>query len=516
MVKVHDSSTTRFKASRTINPQGTCLLTSLCLIGAALLVLVSPVGVRAQAAETPTPASGSSVPPVWLVDFDGPLGPAMADLISRSIDDAANAGAQALIIRMDTPGGLDKSMRMLIQKILASPIPVITYVAPDGARAASAGTYIAYASHVAAMSPATNIGSSTPVSLSPEPSFPSRPRPAFPGIGPEAADDSTAGEQQDAVPETPATPVASEPSTGGDAMARKVINDSVAYLQGLAELRGRNIDWAEATVREGANLRASQALALGVIDLISPDLERLLLDLDGRDVVMKTGTVTLHTADALVHRVESDWKHDLLEIITDPTIAYALLIFGVYGLILEFYSPGMVFPSVIGIVCLLLGAYGLQMLPVNYAGLLLIVVGIGLMVAELITPTMGILGVAGLAAFVFGSVILIDTQAPGYALPLGVIAAFSVTTGGLVVLTIGAAMRARNQKLVSGVESMIGGRATAVESFQGTGRVQAFGEIWQARCVQPVEKGERLDVVAVQGLTLDVVRSQASAADEVQ
>jgi membrane-bound serine protease (ClpP class) len=287
-------------------------------------------------------------------------------------------------------------------------------------------------------------------------------------------------------------------------MARKVINDAVAYLQGLAELRNRNIEWAERTVREGANLRASQALAIGVIDLISPDLQQLLKDIDGRTVEVTGGSVTLDTADARIRRVETDWKHDLLEIIADPTIAYALLIFGIYGLILEFYSPGMLFPSVIGIVCLLLGAYGLQMLPVNYAGLALIVVGIGLMAAELVTPTVGVLGVAGFAAFVFGSVILIDTQTPGYALPLGVIAAFSVTTGGLVVMVIGAAVRARSQRVVSGVEAMIGGEARALEAFAGRGRVHAFGEDWQAQCSQQVEAGDRLLIVGIDGLVLQV------------
>ena len=272
----------------------------------------------------------------------------------------------------------------------------------------------------------------------------------------------------------------------------------------LAELRGRNLEWAEETVREGANLRASEALERNVIDLVSPNLAELLEDLDGRQVELESGAATLKTAGARIHEVESDWKHDLLEIITDPAIAYGLLIFGVYGLILEFYSPGMVFPSVIGIICILLGAYGLQMLPVNYAGLALIVVGIGMMVAELFTPTMGVLGVAGLAAFVFGSVILMDTQAPGYTLPLSVIAAFAVTTGGVIVLAIGAAMRARNQPAHSGAEAMVGGRALALESFTGAGRVHAFGEDWQARSERPVAAGDSLEVVAVDGLTLVV------------
>lgn len=449
-------------------------------------------------------ASGSraAAPVVWVVDFDGPLGPAMADLISRSIDNAAEAGAAALVIRMDTPGGLDKSMRELIQNILAAPIPVITYVSPGGARAASAGTYITYASHIAAMAPATNIGSSTPVSIGGAPSLPIPSRPGSPSSGAEdgSGDDGGAASAPDAAADPPA-------STGADAMARKVINDSVAYLQGLAELRGRNIEWAEETVRQGSNLRASQALKLGVIDYISPSLEALLAEVDGRTVSLERGQVVLDTTDARIHRVESDWKHELLQIITDPTVAYGLLIFGIYGLILEFYSPGMVFPSVIGIVCLLLGAYGLQMLPVNYAGLALIVVGIGLMAAELATPTMGVLGVAGLAAFVFGSVILIDTQSPGYALPLSVIAAFSVATGGLIVMVIGAAMRARNQQVRTGVEGMVGGSAVALEDFSGHGRVHAFGEDWQAQTDETVSTGDDLQVVGVDGLTLVVARA---------
>lgn len=485
-----------------------CRLAMFCL-GLAVSVLLSAGLSRIAWAESAVPSvvdASASDQVVWLVDFAGPLGPAMADLISRSIEQAAADGAQALIIRMDTPGGLDKSMRGLIQNILAAPIPVVTYVSPAGARAASAGTYIAYASHIAAMAPATNLGSSTPVSLSPEPTIPVRPRPPLPTGGSDSDADGSTGADEESEQSEPVI----EPSTGQDAMARKVINDAVAYLQGLAELRGRNIEWAELTVREGANLRASQALAMGVIDLISPDLEQLLKDIDGRTVEVATGSVTLATADARLNRVETDWKHDLLEIIADPTIAYALLIFGIYGLILEFYSPGMLFPSVIGIVCLLLGAYGLQMLPVNYAGLALIVVGIGLMAAELVTPTVGVLGVAGFVAFVFGSVILIDTQTPGYALPLGVIAAFSVTTGGLVVMVIGAAVRARTQRVVSGVEAMIGGEARALEAFTGQGRVHAFGEDWQARCVQPVEAGDRLLITGIDGLVLQVDANQAA------
>ena len=449
------------------------LLVAAAALSAAAYFATAPRNILAESAQTLAPQV------VWLVEFDGPLGPATADLIIRSIDSAASASAQALIIRMDTPGGLDKSMREVVQAILAAQIPVITYVAPGGARAASAGTYITYASHIAVMAPATNIGSSTPVSLAPQPSVPPSQQP----------------ESEEAPTKVPA------PS---DAMTRKVINDAVAYLQGLAELRGRNIEWAEATVREGANLRSSEALAQNVIDFVSADLEQLLLDVDGSEVVLTGGTVTLHTAGAQVEIVETDWHHDLLELITDPTIAYGLLIFGIYGLILEFYNPGMVLPSVIGIICLLLGAYGLQMLPVNYAGLALILVGMGMMVAEVFTPTFGVLGVAGVAAFVFGSVMLLDTGAPGYSVPLSVIAAFAVSTGALVVFAIGAAVRARGQAVRSGPEAFAGSPAWAIEDFVEQGHVRAFGEVWQARSRVPVAAGAQLRITGKEGLVLIV------------
>jgi len=412
---------------------------------------------------------------VWLVELDGALGPATADLIIRSMDAAADADAAALIIQMDTPGGLDKSMRELVQAILAAELPVITFVAPNGARAASAGTYIAYASHVAAMAPATNIGSSTPVSIAPTPAMPA----------------SQPSEGDKAQPPAPA-----------DAMTRKVVNDAVAYLQGLAELRGRNITWAEETVRTGANVRASEALEKGIIDLIADDLAGLLNALDGRQIALASGTVTLETAGAGVYRVEADWKHELLKLITDPTIAYGLLIFGIYGLILEFYNPGMIFPSVVGIVCLLLGAYGLQMLPVNYAGLALIFVGIIMMVAEVFTPTMGVLGIAGVVAFVMGSVMLLDTESPEFGLPIAVIAAFAVTTAGLTLFAVGAAVRARGAAVRTGREGMIGATVEVLEDFSDHGHVRAFGEVWQARTTEPVQAGAPARVEDVEGLVL--------------
>ncbi len=467
------------------------LLKSLVVAGMlATLAGLPPVG-AVQGAEstdagepsTATATGADSVPHrdrmVWVVDLDGALGPATSDLIIRSIDDAWEAGAQALVIRMDTPGGLDKSMRELVQAILAARLPVITFVAPNGARAASAGTYIAYASHIVAMAPATNIGSSTPVSIAPTPA------PATPA----------------SKPEDEGSPPAEPPQ---DAMMRKVVNDAVAYLQGLAELRGRNIEWAEDTVRHGANIRASEALANNVIDLVTENLTTLLDAVDGWEVALESGIVTLQTRNAGIHHVEVDWKHELLTLITDPTIAYGLLIFGIYGLILEFYNPGMFFPAVIGIVCLLLGAYGLQMLPVNYAGLALIVVGIGMMVAEVFTPTLGALGVAGVVAFVMGSLMLMDTQAPEFGLPVAVIAAFAASTAAIMLFAVGAAVRARAARVRTGREGMVGAEVEVLEGFPGPGRVHAFGENWQARSDAPLGAGSRARVSAVDGLILVV------------
>ncbi len=450
-------------------------------------------------AAAPAAAAGE----VWLVDLDGAVGPASADLVIRAIEDAGDADAAALVIRMDTPGGLDKSMRDLVKAILAAKLPVITYVSPSGARAASAGTYIAYASHIAAMAPATNIGSSTPVSIappSPSPRAPLPPKPQGEDKAEGAGEEGTG--EEDAAEEAPDDPKRAPPPA--DAMTRKVVNDAVAYLQGLAELRGRNVEWAERTVRDGDNLRASAALERNVIDVIAPDLAALLKAVDGREVAVGDDVRTLATADAKLVRVETDWRHELLSIITDPSIAYGLLIIGVYLLMLEFYNPGIFFPAVTGIICLLLGAYGLQMLPVNYAGLALIAVGIGMLVLEVMTPTYGVLGIGGVIAFVIGSIILVDSDLPGYQLPIAIIAGFTAATGGIAFFIIGAAVQARRRKIVSGVEGMIGGSALVLDDFQGEGLVRAFGEIWRAQSETPLLKHTKVRIIRVDGLILAV------------
>ena len=430
-------------------------------------------------------ANDSGPPQVWVVALDGAVGPASVDLIIRAISDADQAGAEALVIRMNTPGGLDKAMRDLVQTILASRIPVITYVSPNGARAASAGTYIAYASHIAAMAPATNIGSSTPVSIAPTSAPPQSPAPAG---------------------QSPAEPAA---PSDDNAMRNKIINDAVAYLQSLAEMRGRNIEWAEETVRSGANLRASEALQRNVVDFVAPSLSALLETINGTQVSLKDSTRTLDTAGAQIHEVTTDWRHDLLSTITDPSIAYGMLIIGIYALMLEFYNPGLIIPAVTGIILIMLGAYGLQLLPINYAGLALLLLGVGLMIAEIITPTLGLLGLAGVAAFVFGSLLLFDDETPGYQLPVAIIGAFTITTAAAVFAIVGMALRASSSRIVSGVEGMIGGAAEASEQFVAhegdyVGRVRAFGEDWQAIADHPVSPGDELRVTKVDGLCLHV------------
>jgi membrane-bound serine protease (ClpP class) len=426
--------------------------------------------------------------PVWLIEIDGAIGPATADYFVSNLKKADKAGAELFVLQLDTPGGLDLSMRDMIKAILASPVPVATFVAPNGSRAASAGTYLMYASNIAAMAPTTNIGSSTPVSIGGEGSpFPS-PTPSTPN-----GDDAKASKDKDA-----ATP----PST--TAMERKVTNDAVAYIRALAELRGRNIEWAEKTVRDAVNLPASDALAANVIDLIATDLDDLFAKLDGRKVVVNGQERTLDLKNPVVTRIEPGWRYEVLSVITNPNVAYILLMIGIYGLILEFYNPGTTVPGVTGVICLLLAAYALQTLPVNYAGLGLLFVGIALMLAEAFTPGFGVLGVGGVIAFVIGSVILMDTELPAYQISMPIIAAFAVASAALFLFIIGVAIRSRRSRVVSGREAMIGATAEVLDDLSGRGHVRAFGELWQAESRVPLTKGARVRIVAIDGLVLTV------------
>jgi membrane-bound serine protease (ClpP class) len=444
-------------------------------VTAALLACGAWLAVSAQ-----TPGGG-----VYVVSFQDAVSPATSLYITTGIEQAAAAGAELLIIEMDTPGGLDSSMRDIIQAILESPVPVASYVFPEGARAASAGTYILYASHIAAMAPATVTGAATPVALGGTPP----PTPA------DAANDETAENPDAGTPPAGGFP---EPATASE---RKAVNDAAAYIRSLAELRGRNVAWAETAVRAGASVSASEALDLGVIDLIANDRNDLLRQLNGR--IVDGNRLNLPPSTPITV-IEPDWRTKLLSIITNPNVALVLVMVGLYGLMFEGYNPGAIVPGVVGAICLLLAAYALQILPVNYAGLALMLLGLILIVAEFFVPSFGALGIGGIAAFVFGAVILIDTDIPGFEVATSFVASIAFAAALALAGTVWLAMRARHRRVVSGIEEMTDLPAEALEDFEHEGQVWVHGERWQARTDTPIAKGQALTVKRVDGLVLQV------------
>ncbi|MEX1993424.1 MAG: nodulation protein NfeD [Steroidobacteraceae bacterium] len=422
-------------------------------------------------------AGGSAV----LVEIQDAIGPATKEHFLAALARAEEIDAQLLVLVLDTPGGLDAAMRDMIQGILASEVPVVTFVAPSGARAASAGTFILYASHIAAMAPGTNLGAATPVPL---------------GGSPPAGkkDDAAAGDGDDAE--------AAEPA--GSASDRKAVNDAIAYIRSLADLRDRDREFAEAAVREAASLPAEQALERGVIDLIAGDVPELLAALDGREIKLARGTRTLQTAEIVVERIEMNWRTSLLAVLTNPLVAYGLLIIGLYGLMFEGYNPGAILPGVIGAICLLLGLYALQVLSVNFAGLALVVLGVAMMIAEFFVPSFGALGFGGLAAFVIGSVVLMDMDTPGFESSRGLVGGIATFAGAAMLGTMWLAVRARRRPVVTGTEQMVGAFAEVVDDFTGRGNVRIYGELWNAFSAGPVTRGQRVRIDRLDGLTLFV------------
>ncbi len=459
---------------------------------------------------------------VTLLTVQDAIGPATSDYIAKGIEHAEERGSELVVIELDTPGGLDTAMRDIIQAILGSSVPVATYVYPQGARAASAGTYILYASHIAAMAPATNTGAATPVAIggsSPIP-LPETPEAADEAedaedVGQadeaaqdgEAQDDDTAAigddptSDADDVEAAPATESFPQPAT---ATERKAVNDAVAYILSLAEQRGRNAEWAERAVRSGESISAQAALENNVIDVVAEDLADLLSQIDGLTVNVDGEEMVLETEGLLTDLFEPDWRTQFLAVITNPTVAYGLMLLGLYGLLFEGYNPGAIIPGVVGAISLLLALFAFQILPVNYAGLALMLLGLILMIAEFLVPSFGALGIGGIVAFVIGSVILIDTDVPGFAVSTSLIAAIATTGGAVLLGIIWFAMKSRIQPVVSGAEEMTLMIASALEDFETDGRVWVHGERWQARTSEPVTKGQTLRVTRVDGLLLHV------------
>jgi membrane-bound serine protease (ClpP class) len=419
--------------------------------------------------------------PVALVAIESVIGPATADFVGRSLERAAKDGAPLIVLRLDTPGGLDSSMRDIIRDILASPVPVAAWVGPSGARAASAGTFILYASHFAAMAPATNLGAASPVAI---------------GGGGGGKDDAAKDGKKGGAP-------------SGDTMMRKVTNDAAAYIRGLAQLRGRNAEWAEKAVREAVSLPAAEAKKIKVIDLVADSVPALLEALDGRTVEVAGEKRKLAVKGAEVVEIVPDWRTKVLAVITNPSVAYLMILLGVYALIFEFSNPGLILPGVVGAICILIAMYAFQMLPVNYAGLALLVLGIGFMVAEVWVASHGALAVGGLVAFVIASIMLLDTDVPQFEIPVSLIAGVTVASAAILFLMVGMLIRNRSRPVVSGRESLVGARGEALEDIAGEGWARVQGERWRVRADAPLRAGERLRVTAVHGLVLDATREPA-------
>lgn len=441
-------------------------------------------------AQEEPPADGA----LLRMEIRGAIGPATSNYILEGLEQAAATNARLVLIEMDTPGGLDSAMRDIIKGILGSEVPVVTWVSPSGSRAASAGTYILYASHVAAMAPATNLGAATPVAIGgdgPPLPLPNRPNPGDEAGDKDAADDSEVEE--------------SEPA-GGSAMEKKSVNDAVAYIRSLAELRGRNAEWAESAVREAKSLSAEDALEENVIDVVAATLEELLAAIDGRVVKVGDTDVTLETEGLVVEEFEADWRTQLLATITNPNVAYMLLLAGVYGLILEGYNPGALVPGIVGAICLLLALFAFQVLPVNYAGLGLILLGVILMIAEAFAPSFGALGLGGVVAFVIGSIILMDSDVPGFEISRLLIGSVAAVAGSLLLALMYFLVRSFRRPVVSGAEQMVGSTGEVLEDFIDEGPVFVHGERWRAHAQGQLRRGEQVRVTGMRGLELEVER----------
>jgi membrane-bound serine protease (ClpP class) len=458
---------------------------SLFACGAAILL--------ALLSQTPTPAQQATAPPssrqAQIIDIQGAIGPAIADYVARRFAALDPTVVGLVILRLDTPGGLDIAMRKIIRAELASPVPVAVYVAPSGARAASAGTYITYAASFAAMAPGTNLGAATPIAIGGMPDG----EPTAPEKKPGDEDEKSGAKQEQSPREA-------------DAETRKMVNDAVAYIRSLAQLHGRNADWAESAVRGAASLPAEEALKLGVIDLVTPTLEDLLQKIDGREVIVDGKRKKLATADLVLTEEPLDWRTRLLAVITDPNIAYILMLIGIYGLIFELSNPGAILPGVLGGICLLIALFAFSVLPIDYAGVALVLLGIVLMASEAFVTSFGILGLGGIVAFVIGSIIMFEPGSSNFGLSISVIVASTLVSAGLLLLTLTMLVRSRRRAVVTGGAALIGATGSVIEWTDDEGRVWLAGEIWRARAAAELHPGERVKVQGRDGLILQVER----------
>ena len=428
--------------------------------------------------------------PVWgdvttalIIEIDGAISPATSNFIEKGLNHGNENGVELIVIEMDTPGGLDTSMRSIIKNILNSKVPVATYVSPKGSRAASAGTFILYASHIAAMAPATNLGAATPVEIGGTAPSPIKPEPI---------------ETEDKE-ENKSEPLESTPDNE-TALAKKRLNDAAAYIRSLADRYGRNAEWAELAVREAATLTAEEALENNVIDYVADDLGDLFEQINGHEVETNAGKQTLSTENVLIERFIKDWRIKFLETLADPNLAYLLMLIGIYGLILEGYNPGSILPGVVGAICLILALFAFQVLAVNYAGLILIALGVVLIVAEAFAPSFGILGFGGLTSFVLGSIMLFDSGIPGFEVSRLLIGSIAFL-GGLIILGLVFFLaRTLKRPIVSGTEGMLGEQGIALEDFDSKGDVLVHGERWQAKTSEPVKKGQGIEITAVKNM----------------